>query len=485
MKMLFIIVLFCFQNVYAEEKMITVGVNLQEISIDPFTDGNFQQTTISDLIFEPLVYIDENLNTVGTLVDGWEINTDADKYKFKLKKGIKFHDGRPFSAEDVVWTFKKHMSADSKSFHKSTLQEILFEKNGNFDESVKALDSHTVEFRLKGPYPPFLENLSNLYILPKGFNSTKPVGCGPFKVTKLNKGDTTLERVPEAGFAKTNIKAVKFVITQTDEFEQKLKSKELDLTLQAPLKLAINPPSGYSVFTSNFDLVSVVFYFNYRRETYHDPKVRHFIREKLIEARAKDGFLSKFDKAIDHLIPLGMMPAEYYSVKEIKKTKKPSKVPSKIKILAPNTFFTDTAIAAIKEVFKLEGVDVEFFLGKGKQLHEPAIKGDFDLALVPYEGMVRDPDAFMFLITPTVPIVSFFHLPTENEVKELNKVKFKVDKESRLKDYARILNKIEDDDLIIPLFGQNMPFLFSNKLTPPTSHVMTLVSLRFFKLKND
>ncbi|GEM_PF-3081114 len=470
---------------YAEEKMITVGVNLQEISIDPFTDGNFQQATIADLVFEPLIYIDENLNTISALAKSWKINSTGNRYTFKLKSNIKFHDGTLLTSEDVVATFKKHLSANSNSFRKSEISEILKEENGNFDSSIIAKDESTVEFVLKGAYPPFLDILSGIYIVPKKFNPAKPIGCGPFMVEVLNKSEVLLKRTPSEGFIKSNIQKIKFEITQTEEFKDKLESGYLDLTLQAPLALALNPPKNYSVFSSHFDLVSVVFYFNFNRKIYQNKNVREFIQNTLYLARKHEGFLSKFDRDIDHLIPHGMMPPEYYITSKKNKIKMPTNFPKKLRILAPNTFLTEKAIFAIKHEFNIVGVDVEFFLGKGKQLHEPAAKGEFDLALLPYEGMVRDPDAFMFLITPSAPIISFFNLPTKEAIDALNKIKFESDKEKRLKGYAIILNKIETDFILVPIFGQNMPFLYSKKIIPPKSHVMTLISLRFFNLNNE
>lgn len=140
-------------------------------------------------IYESLLRFDEKLQPLPNLATEWKISKDALTYTFKLKRGVTWHDGKPFTASDVVYTADVFMRKLNPRFRLAL--ELV--------QSIQALDVHTVEFRLSSPYPPFLQlfDVSTFPIAPKhqfeGNDLARPpavtpIGTGPYKFKEWQRG---------------------------------------------------------------------------------------------------------------------------------------------------------------------------------------------------------------------------------------------------------------------------------------------------------
>ena len=128
------------------------------------------------------------------LAVSWEANDDVTQWTFKLRQGVKFHNGKDFTAEDVVFNFKRLIDPEVGS-------PILGQLD--FIEDIVALDDYTVRFDLSRPNAFFLEPLTVVQanIIPKGIDleslTNKPVGTGPFMLTEYVEGEyATMARNP-------------------------------------------------------------------------------------------------------------------------------------------------------------------------------------------------------------------------------------------------------------------------------------------------
>jgi peptide/nickel transport system substrate-binding protein len=140
-------------------------------------------------IHETLVKYDLDMNIVPSLAESWEISLDQLTWTFKLRKGVKFHDGTPFNAEAVKYTFDRIVDPATASPRKSSAVMI---------KGVKVLDEYTVSFTTNKPFGPFLAQLTayNLAImsptvakkLGKKY-SQDPAGTGPFKFESWAPGE--------------------------------------------------------------------------------------------------------------------------------------------------------------------------------------------------------------------------------------------------------------------------------------------------------
>jgi peptide/nickel transport system substrate-binding protein len=131
-------------------------------TIDPakHTDESSHHAVIN--MYDPLLYpkVGEGSMEPGPHVAvSWRITDGSRTYTFQLRKGIKFHDGRELTAEDVVFSFQR-LAALKKGF--SWLWQGVLSPEG-----VRAAGSHTVVFQLSQPYAPFLATLTQLFIVNK------------------------------------------------------------------------------------------------------------------------------------------------------------------------------------------------------------------------------------------------------------------------------------------------------------------------------
>jgi peptide/nickel transport system substrate-binding protein len=117
------------------------------------------------------------------LATSWTISPDGLTYTFKLRQGVKFHDGTPLDAHAALFSFDRQMQTN----HPARPPQATFaywSAMYSMVESVKALDAGTLEFRLKEPHAPFLANLAIFpahLISPKFADQRHPVGTGPFR----------------------------------------------------------------------------------------------------------------------------------------------------------------------------------------------------------------------------------------------------------------------------------------------------------------
>jgi peptide/nickel transport system substrate-binding protein len=113
------------------------------------------------------------------LAESWESNDDATQWTFHLREGVTFHDGRPFTADDVVWTYQRLLDPEVGSEAAATLAFLN-------PEGIVAVDEHTVRFTTDGAVPelPILITTKNTWIVPAGSTSDdlrlNGVGTGPF-----------------------------------------------------------------------------------------------------------------------------------------------------------------------------------------------------------------------------------------------------------------------------------------------------------------
>ncbi|MGE0314245.1 MAG: ABC transporter substrate-binding protein [Lautropia sp.] len=141
-------------------------------------------------IFESLLTYDFKLDPKPSLAASWSISDDGRKYTFKLRKNVKWHDGKPFTADDVLFTFGEFL-VDVHPRSKAVFQRT----------KVVKLDDHTVEFNLGEPFAPLIRSFDTIGapILPahlyrgtdfrKNPVNAKPVGTGPFKFKEWKRGE--------------------------------------------------------------------------------------------------------------------------------------------------------------------------------------------------------------------------------------------------------------------------------------------------------
>ena len=177
-----------------EEIKVIYAVGEDYVSIDQVGNNNVQTYTMNPMMFDKYVYSDFN----GTLIPGmfteWSTNADSTDWTFKIREGVRFHDGDAMTAEDVKFTWELWLNDLSAQ---NSLYTAL--------EEVEVVNDYEVIFHFSSPMASFVNQLPRYggdLINKSVYEATtreeyfaKPIGCGPFKfVSWTPGGDLVLER---------------------------------------------------------------------------------------------------------------------------------------------------------------------------------------------------------------------------------------------------------------------------------------------------
>ena len=126
-------------------------------SMDPYTRSETFLLTFTQNFYDPLVRRDKTLKVEPALAERWE-TPDATTYRFHLRRGVKFHEGEGFTADDVVFSYQRAIAPGSQI-------------NNRFQavREVKKIDDFTVDFLMKVPDPIFLEEITDWVIMSKAW----------------------------------------------------------------------------------------------------------------------------------------------------------------------------------------------------------------------------------------------------------------------------------------------------------------------------
>ncbi|MGH6943668.1 MAG: ABC transporter substrate-binding protein [Geminicoccaceae bacterium] len=177
---------------------IRVGLALEPSSIDPHYHNLGPNNAFAMHIFDSLVEQDENQQLVPGLAVSWK-PIDDHTWEFKLREGVKFHDGTPFTADDVIFTFERVPNVPN-----SPSSFALYTKG----KTLKKVDDYTIDISTAGPYPLMPNDVSTIFILSKesaegattgDFNSGEAaIGTGPYRFVEWVPGDRIIiEKNPD------------------------------------------------------------------------------------------------------------------------------------------------------------------------------------------------------------------------------------------------------------------------------------------------
>ncbi|MBO0678329.1 ABC transporter substrate-binding protein [Mycolicibacterium sp. S2-37] len=224
--------------------------------LDPHKTSAYFSFEVLENIFDTLVEPDADLEMRPALAESWEVSPDQRQWTFHLRRGVSFHDGSPFTADDVVFSYRR----------------IIDEQLTNVDKfssvtDVTAVDPATVRITVSQPTPNLLTNLGGfkgMAIVSRanvesGQIATRPVGTGPFSFAGATSGDSiTLRANPDYWGSPPRISGVTFrFISEPSTALSALQAGEVDWTDSIPpqrvsqlrgdesLRLAVTPSNDY------------------------------------------------------------------------------------------------------------------------------------------------------------------------------------------------------------------------------------------------
>ena len=251
---------------------ITIGI-AQDIddSLDPHKMVAAGTKEIFFNVFEGLVKPDSDGNIVPAVAESVEVSEDKLCYTFKLRNGIKFHDGNAVTIEDLEYSINKFAGRDGGEPVSSAFLNV---------SEVNVVSDDTIEIKLASPDPAFLSYLASVEaaIIPKN-NATPDTNCigtGPYKyVSRSPLQNVVFERFDEYWGEGGDIKNVTFKIcTNADTIAMELEGGTIDMCIHLTKgqKLQLDK-QNFTIYEGTMNLVQAL-YLNHEFEPFNDLNVR-------------------------------------------------------------------------------------------------------------------------------------------------------------------------------------------------------------------
>jgi peptide/nickel transport system substrate-binding protein len=218
---------------------VTVGMTVPSGSIDPLTVADTGGVCMLSQTGEYLALSDPDLHLRPLLAESWQPNRDGSIWTFKIRRGVKFHDGRTLTSADVVATIDRLADPANGSVALSAFAGSL-SKGGS-----KAIDESTVEFHLDAPNGSFPYLVSsdnyNAIILPAGHDGgfeRSFIGTGPFRLERFTpKARASFVRNPDYWGAKALPDRTLFIFYDSIQAQiLAMQGEQLDVLLHAPVQ---------------------------------------------------------------------------------------------------------------------------------------------------------------------------------------------------------------------------------------------------------
>ncbi|MBR5066611.1 MAG: ABC transporter substrate-binding protein, partial [Lachnospiraceae bacterium] len=264
----------CTDDKAKTSESITIGI-AQDIddSLDPHKMVAAGTKEIFFNVFEGLVKPDSDGNIVPAVAESVEVSEDKLSYTFKLRKGIKFHDGKAVTIEDLEYSINKFAGRDGSG------NAPVSSAFSNISE-VNIVSDDLIEIKLASADPAFLSYLASVEaaIIPKGNATpdTVAIGTGPYKyVSRSPLQNVVFERFDSYWGEGGNVKNVTFKIcTNADTIAMELEGGTIDMCIHLTKgqKMQLDPQT-FTIYEGTMNLVQAL-YLNHEFEPFNDVNVR-------------------------------------------------------------------------------------------------------------------------------------------------------------------------------------------------------------------
>lgn len=287
--------------------------------INPVLAVSDADRDLSALVYQGLLKAAPNGNYTPDLAERYDISQDGITYTFYLRANATFHDGKPVTADDVVFTVTKAQDASLKSPQRANWDGV----------NVAAIDSHTVRFTLKAPYAPFIENMT-LGILPEALwqdvsdeefpfseLNTSPVGSGPYKVRSISRSQGGIPSSYTLQSFNNYALGEPYLTTLTLRFyqsEQALEEAVKDGEVEAASGLSpanIEPGKNTVIKTAALNRVFGVFFNQNQSEVLRDRAVRAALNSAINRQDLVQSVLGGYGTPLSGPLPPSVAPTPH------------------------------------------------------------------------------------------------------------------------------------------------------------------------------
>lgn len=478
----------------------TEGIVGNFTNANPIYASSTVDSTVSRLVFASLLKYNSDNRLVGDLAERYLVDSNGKVYTVTLKPNLSWHDGRPLTAQDVVFTFQTIQNPDTKSPYFASWRGI----------TVKATDDRTVTFVLTNSFAPFIYSLTT-GIIPKHvlqdiqpaqlrsslFNNARPVGAGPFKWETLE----TIGSSPESREQHIGLRAYdkyhggapalqQFVVkTFIDENSLIANYKQQQVTAMVGLSRVpdeLSQDKDIKEYSLPLTAENMVF-LKTNSEVLKDVKVRQsliqsvnvgeivkglgypvvladqpLLRDQLGYNSSMRQMPTNTEQAAKLLTDAGWTQSEPGQIRAKDKTK------LELKLVAQNSSDYIYLAQQLKKAWSALGVDTKVILLSDKEL-QAAIKGrDYD-ALIYGISMGTDPDVFAYWhstqadpVSPSRLNLSNYNSPVADKALEAGRNR--IDPELRAAKYLPFLQSWKNDVPAIALYQPRFLYIVRGQL---------------------
>ena len=178
----------------AKPAVLRIGWGGSPDSLNPGPAVLSEAYTLFELVYDTMFDLELDGSTYHlTLADKWDVSQDGKTHTFKIKQGIKFHDGQPLTAKDIAFTYNFYKAHEDFPYLNTYTQSF---------ENVEAPDASTVVIKLSEPIPNMDYRLTYMYVLPEHiwskvaegtaaseFTNDAMIGTGPFKMVEYKQNE--------------------------------------------------------------------------------------------------------------------------------------------------------------------------------------------------------------------------------------------------------------------------------------------------------
>jgi peptide/nickel transport system substrate-binding protein len=480
----------------AQTSQIRIGLQDDIGSLDPARSVQFVDRVVFASLCNALVDITPDLKIVPMLATSWTTSADGKTLTFKLRQGVKFHDGEPFNAAAVKANLEREQTLPTSN-RKSELASI---------DHIDVVDNDTVSLVLKQPDAALLATLSDragMMLSPKTFAdpagvATHPVCSGPYKfVQRVQNDRVVLEKFD--GYwnaAKYPIQRVTFLpIPDATVRLANLRSGSLDMLERlapsdvnavkgdANLKLVTTPGLGYYYVTFNIN---------------NGPRSNSVLRDK----RVREAFDLSIDRdAINQVIGAGIFaPANqalpksspYFDAalpmphRDVAKAKALLKAAGHehvdIEFAYPNNTVSSQIVQMLQAMVGEAGFNLKLRPTDYAAQLNAAHNGDFQAMYLGWSGRV-DPDGNLHQFNTCAGNLNYGHYCNAEVDKLLDAARVKLTVADRKAQYDAAAKVLADEDPNVYIYVQPWPFVLSKKVQGFTPYPDGLIRLSGVSVK--
>jgi peptide/nickel transport system substrate-binding protein len=439
--------------------------------LDPQKTSAYFSFEVLENVFDTLVEPDANLEMRPALAESWTVSPDQLTWTFRLRKGVTFQDGSPFTADDVVYSYRRIIDAKLANVDKF-----------NAVTDVSAPDPGTVVIRVKHPTPNLLTNIGGfkgMAIVSRknvesGQIATHPIGTGPFAFVSQKSGDSiVLKANPRYWGGAPKVPGVTFeFITEPSTALSALQAGEIDWTDSVPtqrisqlkgddsMKLAVTPSNDYWYLA-----------LNEARAPWNDPRVRQAIaygidRKSIVQATSY-GSATANQLAIPEGNPWYTPYDRYrYDTDEAKRLLDEAGAhPDKMDMLVTSEYpETVTAAQVIADNLAPLGITVNIRTVDFATWLDEQNSGHFDMLMMGWLGNI-DPDDFYYAQHHTGGTSNAQKFSNPEVYRLLDAGRVETNRQVRQQDYAKAATIIADQVSYLYLYNPSVIQAWTTRLS--------------------